>query len=145
MSAGMQAPQSEPNSPASRAGSTIEKDPPPDSPPITPRDLTKLGVEPRPTPSVVPTTSRDEQLPSPVEPESPVGTVHDVSPRHDILPRSYFLPGVTLIDTIPHASGEFVDVWKGRQNGNQVCVKAFRSHTALNLDKVKQVRSDSLL
>ena len=37
------------------------------------------------------------------------------------------------------ASGGFADVWKGRHNGNRVCIKAFRAYTAENLSKIKQV------
>ena len=36
-------------------------------------------------------------------------------------------------------SGEFANVWKGRYDGNSVCVKAFRTHTAENLPETKQV------
>ena len=39
------------------------------------------------------------------------------------------------------AFGGFVDAWKGRHNGNHVCVKAFRAYTAENLAKVKQVNT----
>jgi len=48
------------------------------------------------------------------------------------------LPGVTLNDAIPHVLGEFADVWKGEQDGNQVRIKTFRSH------KLKQVCGESL-
>ena len=66
-----------------------------------------------------------------------------VSPAHGILPKSYFPPGVTLNDTIPYAAGGFADIWKGRQGDNPVCIKAFRTQTATNLDKIKRV-SDGL-
>ena len=62
-----------------------------------------------------------------------------VSPTHGILPKSYYLPGVTLMDTIFYAPGGFADVWKGQLDGNQVCVKAFRTQTPGNLDKIKRV------
>ena len=62
-----------------------------------------------------------------------------VSPSHGILPKSYYPEGVTLSDTIPYASGGFADIWKGRRDGDQVCVKAFRTQTAANLDKIKRV------
>lgn len=68
-----------------------------------------------------------------------------VSPARGILPKSYFPSGVTLLDYIPYASGGFADIWKGKQDGNQVCVKAFRVQTAVNLDKVKRVRGCFLL
>jgi hypothetical protein len=42
---------------------------------------------------------------------------------------------VTLSDTTPYASSEFADIWKGQRDGNQVCVKAFRTQTAVNLEK----------
>ena len=62
-----------------------------------------------------------------------------VSPSHGILPKSYYPEGVTLSDTIPYASGGFADIWKGQQDGNHVCVKAFRTQTKANLDKIKRV------
>ena len=67
-----------------------------------------------------------------------------VSPTHGILPNSYFLPGVTLSDDIPYAAGGFADIWKGRRDGNQVCVKALRTQTPVNLEKIKRVRGNSL-
>ena len=67
-----------------------------------------------------------------------------VSPTHGILPNSYFLPGVTLSDDIPYAAGGFADIWKGQRDGNQVCVKALRTQTPVNLEKIKRVRSNSL-
>jgi hypothetical protein len=63
----------------------------------------------------------------------------EVSPSHGILPKSCYPEGVTLIDTVPYASGGFAGVWKGQRDGNQVCVKAFRTQMAGNLDKVKLV------
>ena len=42
---------------------------------------------------------------------------------------------------IAFASGGFADVWKGRYNGNRVCIKVCRAYTAENLSKIKQVRS----
>ena len=62
-----------------------------------------------------------------------------VSPLNGILPKSYYPDGVTLSDTIPCGSGRFADIWKGQRDGNQVCVKAFRTRTAGNLDKIKRV------
>ena len=67
-----------------------------------------------------------------------------VSPAHGVLPKSYFLPGVTLIDNIPYAAGGFADIWKGQQDGKQVCVKAFRTQTPTNLDKIRRVCCSSL-
>ena len=67
-----------------------------------------------------------------------------VSPTYGILPNSYFLPGVTLIDNVPHAVGGFVDIWKGQRDGNQVCVKALRTQTTVNLEKIKRVCGNSL-
>jgi len=67
-----------------------------------------------------------------------------VSPSHGVLPRSYFPAGVTLSDAIPYASGGFADIWKGELDGHQVCVKAFRTQTAANLDKIKRVCDSSL-
>ena len=67
-----------------------------------------------------------------------------VSPTHGILPKSYFLLGVTLSDTAYHVPGGFADIWKGQQGGNQVCIKALRTQTPVNLEKIKRVRSNSL-
>ena len=67
-----------------------------------------------------------------------------VSLTHGILPNSYFLPGVTLSDTIPYAAGGFADIWKGQRDGNQVCVKALRTQTPANLEKIRRVRGNSL-
>jgi hypothetical protein len=67
-----------------------------------------------------------------------------VSPAQGVLPKSYFPPGVTLSDIIPYASGGFADIWKGQQDGKPVCVKAFRTQTAANLDKIKRVCGRSL-
>ena len=62
-----------------------------------------------------------------------------VSHSHAILPKSYYPEAVTLSDTIPYASGGFADIWKGQRDGKQVCVKAFRTQTTGNLDKIKRV------
>ena len=59
-----------------------------------------------------------------------------------ILPRSCILSeNISKEGDIAFASGGFTDVWKGRHNGNRVCIKAFRAYTAENLSKIKQVRS----
>ena len=59
-----------------------------------------------------------------------------------ILPRSCIISdGISKEGDIAFASGGFADVWKGRYNGNPVCVKAFRAYTADNLAKIKQVGS----
>ena len=68
-----------------------------------------------------------------------------VSPAHGVLPRSYHPVGVTLCDTIPYASGGFADIWKGQQDGETVCIKAFGTQTATNLDKIKRVGTNPLL
>ena len=58
-----------------------------------------------------------------------------------ILPRSCILSdNVSKEGDIAFASGGFADVWKGRHNGNPVCIKAFRAYTADNLTKIKKVR-----
>ena len=67
-----------------------------------------------------------------------------VSPAHSILPKSYLLPEVTLSGDIPFAIGGRADIWKGEQDGKQVCVKAFRLHSGVNLDKLKRVCGSSL-
>ena len=66
-----------------------------------------------------------------------------LSPSQGILPKSYYPDGVALSDTIPYASGGFADIWKGRRGEVQVCVKAFRTQTTANLDKIKRVCGDS--
>lgn len=61
------------------------------------------------------------------------------SPVDGVLPKSYYLSGVTISEKIPFASGGFADIWKGQRHGKQVCIKAFRTEPAANLDKVKWV------
>ena len=59
-----------------------------------------------------------------------------------ILPRSCILSeNISKQGDIAFASGGFADVWKGRYDGNCVCIKMFRAYTAENLSKIKQVRS----
>ena len=59
-----------------------------------------------------------------------------------ILPRSCILSeNISKEGDIAFASGGFTEVWKGRHNGNRMCIKAFRAYTAENLSKIKQVRS----
>ena len=59
-----------------------------------------------------------------------------------ILPRSCIISAsISKNCDIALASGGFADVWKGRHNGNPVCVKAFRAYTAENLAKIKQVNA----
>ena len=70
-----------------------------------------------------------------------LGVLCRVSPAYGILPKSYFPPGVTPSDTIPYATGVFADVWKGRQDGDQVCIKTFRTKKAADLDEIKRVRA----
>jgi hypothetical protein len=67
--------------------------------------------------------------------------LRQVSLAHGILPKSYRPSKVTLSDTIPYASGGFADIWKGQLDGQQVCIKAFRTQAAANLDKIERVRS----
>ena len=62
-----------------------------------------------------------------------------VSASRGILPRSYYSEGVTLNDAIYCASGGFADIWKCQWDGNQVCVKAFRTQAGENLEKIKRV------
>jgi hypothetical protein len=59
-----------------------------------------------------------------------------------ILPRSCTLSeNISKEGDIAFASGGFADIWKGRHNGNRVCIKAFRAYTAEDLYKIKQVHS----
>ena len=68
-----------------------------------------------------------------------------ISPALRAPPKSYFLPGVTLSENLSFPAGGFVNVWRGHQDGNQVCVKAFRAHSVTNLDEVRQVCGSSIL
>ena len=59
-----------------------------------------------------------------------------------ILPRSCILSeNISSDGDIAFASGEFTDVWKGRHNGNRVCITAFRTYTSKDLSNIKSVRS----
>ena len=66
--------------------------------------------------------------------------LREVSPAYGILPKSYHLPHLSLNDTIPYASGGFADIWKGQLDRRQVCIKAFRTQAAGNLEGTKRVR-----
>ena len=58
----------------------------------------------------------------------------------NILPRSCVLSDdISREGDIAFASRGFADVWKGRHNGNRVCIKAFRAYTLKNPSKVKRV------
>ncbi|KAF9789361.1 kinase-like domain-containing protein [Thelephora terrestris] len=134
-------------------------------PPITDEDLARLEVDPQLIPFAVSTAQRAEQSSSgepqltPTEAENLVEildrvvssdtvnpglknrcfkVLRKVSPAHGILPKSYYLVAVTLLDSIPYASGGFADIWKGQMDGRQVCVKAFRTQTTANLTKIKR-------
>ena len=59
-----------------------------------------------------------------------------------VLPRSCILSeNISKEDGIAFASGGFTDVWKGRHNGNRVCIKAFHAYTSEYLSIIKKVRS----
>lgn len=58
---------------------------------------------------------------------------------YGIFTKSYHLLGLVLSDTIPYASGGYADVWKGQVDGRQVSVKAFRTQTTANLERIKRV------
>ena len=59
-----------------------------------------------------------------------------------ILPRHYTLSGdISKEGDVLPGPGGFAHAWEGRHNGNRVCVKAFRSDTAGNFPKIKQVCS----
>ena len=58
-----------------------------------------------------------------------------------ILPRSCILSDNISKGDIAFATGGLADVWKGRHNGNPVCIKAFSAYTANNLTKIKEVCS----
>ena len=47
---------------------------------------------------------------------------------------------------MPHSSeGGSADIWKGQQDGNEVCIKAFRAQRAGNLGEMKRVCGSTLL
>jgi hypothetical protein len=71
--------------------------------------------------------------------------LREVSSAHGFLPKSYSLSGVTLSDTAPYACGGFAGTWKGQQDENQVCVKAFLPREAAGMDKIKRVCDNSKL
>ena len=58
-----------------------------------------------------------------------------------ILPRSCILSDISKEGDIAFASGGFVDVWKGRHNGNSVRAKALCVDISENLCEAKQVCS----
>lgn len=66
------------------------------------------------------------------------------SSTYGVLPKSYLLPDVTISDTNPYASGGSMEVWKGQQNGKQVCIKALRRGAIINLNEVKRVCGTSV-
>lgn len=173
MSAGIQVPQSGSQSSTSWARSTDEESPSSGFPPIAPdpEDLTRLEVEFLPPLSLeeAETLAGDlDKVPFPLFIPFPIrlipndqavssatvdlrlkkrcfGVLCKVVQEYGVLPGSYFQPGVTLSNDIPYASGGFVDVWKGKQDGNQVCVKAFRTQGVENPDRIKRVRGVSRL
>ena len=71
--------------------------------------------------------------------------LQQVSPSHKVLPNSYFLAGLALDGSVPYASGRFADTWKGLRGRTQVCVKAFRTQTLENRDKIQRVCGNSSL
>ena len=56
-----------------------------------------------------------------------------------ILPSSCILSNVSKEGDTPIASGEFSDVWKGRNRNNFVCIRVFRASAAESPSKAKQV------
>ena len=59
-----------------------------------------------------------------------------------ILPQSCILSGnISKEGPMAFASGGFADVWKGRNNGNPVSIKAFRAYAPESLVRIKQVCS----
>ena len=57
-----------------------------------------------------------------------------------ILPRSCILSdNISKEGDAEFAPGGFTNAWKGRHNGNRVCIKAFRAYPAETLSKIKQV------
>ena len=67
-----------------------------------------------------------------------------ISSVYGVLPKSYLLTDVTMSSTIPYASGGSTEVWRGQQNGRQVCVKALRKGAVANPDEVKRVCGTSV-
>jgi len=65
---------------------------------------------------------------------------------YGVLPKSYFPPNVVLSDAMPHSvEGGSADVWKGKQGGTHMCIKAFRTQITGNFETLKLVRGRSLL
>ena len=67
-----------------------------------------------------------------------------ISSAYGVLPKSYLLADVTLSGTVPYALGGSMEIWRGQQNGRQVCVKALRRGAFENLDEVKRVCGTSV-
>ena len=75
-----------------------------------------------------------------------VRTLRRVCGSQTILPRSCILSeNISKEGDTPFASGGFTDVWKGRHNGNRVCIKTLPAYTAENPSKIKQVRSSGFM
>ena len=57
-----------------------------------------------------------------------------------VLPRSCIISdNISKEGNTAFVSGRFADTWKGRHNGNPVCIKAFPAYTTDTLTKIKEV------
>jgi len=75
-----------------------------------------------------------------------VTALGDVCSATERLPTSAVVStGLEKRGTIAVASGEFTDVWRGKYNGAQVAIKAFRIYPAKNLKEAKEVSIQSRL
>lgn len=89
---------------------------------------------------IVPAQVFDTPNMSPELRRKSVRVLRSVCGLQKILPRALTLSvNITKERDIAFASGGFADVWKGRRDGNAVCIKAFRAYTAENLSSIKQV------
>jgi len=71
-----------------------------------------------------------------------VRTLQRICGSQTTLPRSCTFSGnISKEGDVLPGPGGFAYAWKGRRNGDRVCIKAFRSDTAENTSKIKQVRS----
>lgn len=74
-----------------------------------------------------------------------------VCDRYDRLPPSFVIKdGIELHEPLPHAKGQFWDVYKARYNGRFVAVKAMKDvrpqcATSEEMDESKKVRLVTLL
>ena len=78
--------------------------------------------------------------------EMSVQILRKVCGSQSVLPRSCILSNdISTEGDTAFTSGRFADVWKGRHNGNPVCIKAFRTENTEDLSETKQVSTQSTI